>query len=44
MIDTTSENTKRKMPGWLIAVFVISTFIFIGFMILMMAMLSTERG
>ena len=44
MIDSNPEEKKKKIPTWFIMVLILSTIVFFAFMILMGAMLSTERG
>ena len=44
MIDSNLDTEKKKIPTWFILVLIFSTIIFLAFMMLMGAMLSTERG
>ncbi len=44
MTESNQATTKKKIPTWFILVLILSTIVFIAFMILMGTMLPQERG
>lgn len=44
MNNSNPDTSSKKIPTWFIIVLILSTVVFVAFMILMGAMLSTERG